>query len=240
MNILVVTDDGPDSYGLEVLRAAIVNTIPHQNVITLTTDRPLSGQGMAVRTCSLDEVEIVKTKKDFYVCTCKPIDLIYLAFYHPERYLQKGKTFDLVVSGVNHGHNVGLDVFHSGTVGMVMFAATVFGATGVAFSQMMDNINPTSHDEDSASFPHADRLVKGFLEMNKAEPGSCWNVNFPKGAPKGWKMVEVAPYSRFRKNPMLTPGMPRYRTVNTDIHELGQGYVTVSELELKVNPTLRY
>lgn len=239
MNILVVTDDGPDSYGLEVLRASIKRAVPHQRVVTLTTDRPLSGQGMSVRTCTLEEVEVKRVKPDFYVCTCKPIDLIYLAFYHPDRFLSQG-AFDLVVSGVNYGHNVGLDVFHSGTVGMVMFASTVFGATGIAFSQMMDSIHPKSHEDDRVSFPYADKLVQTFMEMKKAEPGSCWNVNFPLGDPKGWKMVEVAPYSRFRKNPMLALGMPGYKTINTDIHELGQGFVTVSELDLRVNPTLRY
>jgi len=153
-------------------------------------------------------------------------------------FLTGGASWDLVVSGVNHGHNVGLDVFHSGTVGQAMIASVEFGVAAIAFGQEMEDTEPKDKEQDRILFKTARLLTPDFLKELAPIPGSCWNINFPAGPAQGYKTVPVAHYSRWRTPP--TSIVPRARGEETDFTVLKKGFVSMSEISLRVSQNLRY
>ena len=232
MNVLVVTDDGPKAYGFTILKEIVRQYFKDASVTTMATAKPMSGQSLSVATTDFDQIPFEKVNGTWEV-QCKPADLIYLAFTRPELFVNNG-AFSLVISGVNHGPNVGVDVVHSGTVGMAMLAA-MFGATGIAFSQDMEDWKDAP-PEGKEGFANAGKLILQFLDSTALRPAECWNVNFPKGAPKGWKTTPVAAHSRNRPWPSYINKV----VDGTDIQELERGYTTVSALQLRVEPPPRY
>jgi 5'-nucleotidase len=81
---------------------------------------------------------------------------------------------ELVVSGINLGPNVGINVLYSGTVSAATEAA-ILGVRGVAFS--LNSYDP------NADFATAARLARGVLERLRGwagwTNGVCLNVNLP-------------------------------------------------------------
>lgn len=230
MNILITNDDGANAYGLKILARAVTTQFKGARLVILTTGAAMVGQGMCITPVHLLDIPVKQREAGFFVCEAKPVDLVYLALQHPERFLPTGR-FDLVVTGVNHGQNVGMDILHSGTVGMALLASTSFGLPAVAFSQAMAGFDLDGSIEDPSQFHNAERHVQEFFRRRRLGPGSCWSVNFPIGSARGWKLCQVAPYSWFRppahQRPALRP--------SHDIKALAQGYVTVSKLTLRVN-----
>jgi 5'-nucleotidase len=189
--------------------------------------------GMAITPrSSVQDFTAEEIGEDFYSCDGKPADLIYFAFLEKKRFLSQG-SWDLVVSGVNHGQNVGFDVFHSGTVGAVLIAATVFGCPAAAFSQKLDDQILPGPEEEARVFSIAKDRLPEMLGSLALKRGACWNVNFPGKEPLGEKLSRVGYRSRWwdiqNDNPKnISPD-------DEDITLLDRGYVTISELRLKVN-----
>jgi len=90
----------------------------------------------------------------------------------------KGKV-DLVVSGINHGYNLGEDVIYSGTVAAAM-EATLLKVPAIAFS-----MDPDGKDYRTAG-AFAQRLARQVLKKS-LPTGVCLNVNFPARAGKAYK-----------------------------------------------------
>lgn len=222
MNILITNDDGPEAHGLALLRRAAKEAYPEARIVTLAPRRGQGGQGLAITPLAAEELKVEQIEPHFYVCDGTPADLIYLGLGLSHRYLLHGQ-FDLVLTGVNHGHNVGMDVFHSGTVGMAMLASGFFGVPAMAFSQQVEH-GPTGLS-DEASFRTAAECLPVFLgEMNRQSP-CCRTVNFPSGKPTGRRICRVSMFSRFR--PHL---VAENRREAEDVAQLEQGYITVSIL----------
>lgn len=230
MNILITNDDGANAYGLRILARAVKQEFAGATAVILTTAEAMVGQGMCITPVHLLEIPVKQRESGFFVCRAKPVDLVYLALQHPEQFLASGR-FDLVVTGVNHGQNVGMDIFHSGTVGMAMLAGTSFGLPAVAFSQALAGFDPDGSADDPRQFLNAERHAREFFRRRRLSRGSCWNVNFPIASVKGWKTCQVAPYSWFRPPAHERPAL----RANHDIQALQQGYITISKLRLRVN-----
>ncbi len=101
-----------------------------------------------------------------YTVDSTPADCVRIAV------LGMKMPFDLVISGINNGLNIGLDISYSGTVGAIMEAACL-GIQAVAIST------------EPGGFNHAigqlDNVAKFFQEHKLLEKGNLYNVNIPKG-----------------------------------------------------------
>lgn len=84
-------------------------------------------------------------------------------------------SFDLVISGVNRGCNMGLDVMYSGTVAAI-FEAAALGIPAVAFSVPYPNYDHAT--------TYLDMVWDYFTEHRLLEKHSLYNVNIP-AEPKG-------------------------------------------------------
>ena len=133
MRILVTNDDGFDAPGLAVLAARLTEVA---DLAVVAPDRDYSGSSAAFgRLWDHDPVvrEVAVPGADEAWSVAGPPALCVL-------YARHGAfgDFDLVVSGINPGANVGRAVAHSGTVGAVT-TGRLGGLSGVAVSQAVDD-----------------------------------------------------------------------------------------------------
>ncbi len=80
------------------------------------------------------------------------------------------KEFDLVISGINRGFNIGLDVMYSGTVAAI-FEAAALDIPAIAFST-----SPKGYEE---AVQHLDRVWAYIQENKLMEKHSLYNINIP-------------------------------------------------------------
>ncbi|MCF7973289.1 MAG: 5'/3'-nucleotidase SurE [Phycisphaerae bacterium] len=142
---------------------------------------------------------------------------------------------DLIVSGINRGANVGLNLFYSGTVAAALEAAFMH-VPSVALSLALDE----TMDFDTCA-RYGMQALQHCLPL---KPGDIMNINIPRlsqGKPRG---IQVVPQStvgfheyyepRTSDDPGMTfqlkGGQPNQDTVLTDTMMLTQGYVTVTPL----------
>src|SRR4051812_37924004 len=110
MQVLLTNDDGVDAAGLLALRESLIDVATR--VVTVAPDRDCSG---LARSCTFKTPVSVSRRSSgrhpIYVCDGTPTDCVRLS-------LLAGLVdhVTLVVSGVNHGANLGDDVYYSGTV----------------------------------------------------------------------------------------------------------------------------
>ena len=178
--ILITNDDGYFSEGIAALTEAL------SEVGEIVVVAPASEQSATAHSLTLTRPLRVRQIDDRrYTVDGTPTDCITLALTRilPERP-------DIVVSGINHGANLGDDVTYSGTVAGALEAA-VFRLPGIAVSL-------TAREGD---FRPAARFAAQLTEKVLREglpPGTILNVNVPVGeiqgarfTHQGIKMAEV-------------------------------------------------
>ena len=188
MRVLLTNDDGIEAEGLQTLRRALLG-LPGIELAVIAPDGNRSAMARSITTRRPLWVEEV----DFgdgtvgYATDGTPVDCVRLARLG----LVEGFDAELVVSGINHGSNLGDDITYSGTVAAAL-EAIVLGLPGIAVSQQSNakelDFRAGSGFEFSVAAVFASRLV-GELENVPLPSGTLLNVNVPGGEPNG---VEVA------------------------------------------------
>jgi 5'-nucleotidase len=164
--ILLSNDDGYQSNGLRCLRAALLD------LADVVVCAPEFEQSAASHALSLHRpLRLKQHESDMYSVDGTPADSVYVALYSGSRILPR--IPDLVLSGLNHGVNLGDDVFYSGTVAAAREGA-LRGHRALALSIAEDN-------SMLAAAHLTTRLVKCLLEHTGAEP-LLFNINFPPGS----------------------------------------------------------
>ena len=189
MRIVLTNDDGIDAAGLLAARRALEKV---GEVLTVAPDRNRSGVGRAISFGAPLHVE-EKQMADGgvgYACTGTPVDCVRLVALG-----LMGFQPDLVVSGINHGENLGDDITYSGTVAAA-FEGIVIGVPGIALSLCVER--PWHHHDEGdlhfepvASF--AARLAEKVAEEGLPE-GRILTVNapnLPEGALKGARVTKL-------------------------------------------------
>ncbi len=150
MRILVTNDDGVDAIGLHVLTRAICGIAGDHEVIVVAPDREYSGSGASLGALHLIRPEVHRV----HLADC-PADEVWSVAGPPglcimfSRLGAFGPPFDLVVSGINPGANVGRAVYHSGTVGAALTARNG-NVSGVAVSQSVTGFGVEGQGWDEA------------------------------------------------------------------------------------------
>ena len=184
MKFLLTNDDGIDAPGLEALRTAAC-TVGDPVVVA-----PLGPQsGVSHRVTWHEGVRIEPRGDKHFAIHGTPADCTRLGLLH----LVPDATW--VLSGINHGANLGADVYYSGTVAAVR-EAVLHGWPGIAISQYRKV-------GVECDWPRAVEWLKPLLTellAQKIEPGIFYNVNlplFPPGAvdppERVWCPLDPAP-----------------------------------------------
>jgi 5'-nucleotidase len=241
MRVLLTNDDGIEAAGLQALRRALLQIdgvelaviAPDGNrsamARSITTRRPLWVQEVDFRDGTIG-----------YATDGTPVDCVRLARLG----LVEGFEAELVVSGINHGSNLGDDITYSGTVAAAL-EAIVLGLPGVAVSQQsgaleLDFSSGSAFAFDSAAAFTA-RLVAE-LEEVPLPSGTLLNINVPGRVPSG---VEVARLGKrvYRDELSLVDqasgGRRLYRIYGDAIYEhneTGTDLAAIAEGKIAVTP----
>src|ERR1700761_9232685 len=184
MRVLLTNDDGIEAEGLQTLRRALLE-LPGIELAVVAPDGNRSAMARSITTRRPLWVQEV----DFgdgtvgYATGGTPVDCVRLARLG----LIEGFKAELVVSGINHGSNLGDDITHSGTVAAAL-EAIVLGLPGIAVSQEasgreLDFRVGTGFDFTVAASFTA-RLVAE-LEHTPLPAGTLLNINVPGAHPAG-------------------------------------------------------
>ena len=174
-SILVTNDDGIHSPALTALAEALA---PLGKV---TTAAPLREMSASSRSISLFRpVRFETFGPHRYGIDGTPVDAVIVAL---NRLLEE--TPSLVVSGINLGANLGLNVFYSGTVGAAL-EGTLHGIASFAISISSKKETPLG---PAAAF--AAELAKCILERG-LPPGVSLNVNVPADWNNGVRLTRLA------------------------------------------------
>lgn len=164
MNILIVNDDGIYTSQLPAL-VKWAQKYGDVTVVAPKVEQSGKSHGIEIhKSFSLETVDLVPGA-ECYALDSTPADCVRYAILGMKR------KFDLVVSGINRGLNVGADIMYSGTVGAVCEAANL-GVKAIAFS------TPPSYYEKAVE--HLDRIYAYICEHKLLEVCDIYNVNIPK------------------------------------------------------------
>ncbi len=178
--ILISNDDG---FSFNGIKALIKVARKYGDVVAVAPTTQQSGKGCSVTFFTPLRLHKVKADEGFseYQVQGTPTDCVKLAF---DQLLTSDRQPDLVLSGINHGYNLGSNVLYSGTLGAV-FEAAVHRVPAVAFSA-----EPFAPDTDFTPYePWIERVLTAVLRDGLPE-GTFLNVNMPANA-KGIKVAHT-------------------------------------------------
>jgi 5'-nucleotidase len=176
--ILVTNDDGINAPGLRILERV---------ARTLSTDvwvvAPETNQSGASHSLTMHRpLRIRKVSRRRFAIDGTPTDCVLLAL----QTVIKNGAVDLVLSGVNHGSNLGEDVTYSGTIAAAM-EATLFNVPAMALSQSCRNGHPVKW---ATAEQHAPEVVSR-LFSESWQTDLLININFPDCVASSVKGMQV-------------------------------------------------
>lgn len=230
MRILLSNDDGYFAPGIDHLARALADL---GEVTVVAPERDRSG---ASNSLTLDRpLSLRRTANGYYHVNGTPTDCVHLAVTGMLDTLP-----DMVVSGINHGANMGDDTIYSGTVA----AATegyLLGVPAIAVSLVGKS---GTHFATAAHVAH--ELVQRYLANPVKEP-ILLNVNVPDIPLAELKGIKVTRLGRRHKaEPVVKATTPRGETVywvgaageaadageGTDFHAVASNYASVTPLQI--------
>lgn len=230
MRILLSNDDGYFATGIEMLARTLADIA---DITVVAPERDRSG---ASNSLTLDRpLSLRRAPNGFYFVNGTPTDCVHLAVTG-----MLDELPDMVVSGINHGANMGDDTVYSGTVA----AATeghLLGVPAIAVSLV---------GKEASQFETAARVARDLvLRFQQAPLGqpALLNVNVPDVPYAELKGVAVTRLGkRHKAEPVVKARTPRNETVywvgaagaaqdageGTDFHAVAQGWASVTPLQI--------
>lgn len=230
MRILLSNDDGYLARGLRVLAEALAE---HAEVTVVAPDRNRSG---ASNSLTLDTpLRVHQVDERVYFVNGTPTDCVHVGItglldFEP----------DMVVSGINHGANLGDDVLYSGTVAAAM-EGRFLGLPAMAVSLAL---------RDDKNFERAAGIATKLVKQMVDDPlpaDTILNVNVPDGPPGAPTDLRVCRLGfRHKSEPVIKAkdpkGLPIYWVgpagtgqdagEGTDFHAIEQGFVAVTPIKI--------
>lgn len=146
-----------------------------------------------------------------------------------------GDPPEMVLSGVNHGANVGRAILHSGTVGAALTGA-LNGARAMAIS-----LDVGMHPELFHWSTAADAAISLLPQLTALEPGTVINLNAPNvERPRGIRETTLAPFGIVQMAladsddsyvRLAVEELPNVPTDDSDAAHLAEGWVTVTGID---------
>lgn len=242
MRILVTNDDGISAAGLAVAEEIAATLAgPGGEVWVVAPAFEQSGVAHCVSYVRPMRLEPLAARR--FAVEGSPADCILAALHE---FLRDAPP-DLVLSGVNRGHNVAEDTLYSGTVGGAMEGA-LHGCRSVALSQAYGPVTEQA-DIYAAARRYGADIVRRLIDRapwSNGHYGVFYNVNFPalpSGEVKGLRATVQGhrPGPTFGAQPHEAPNGRRFLWLThgtgnagtapgTDSRECYDGYITVTPL----------
>ena len=233
MKILLTNDDG---YKADNIKSLYEELSKDHEVWIVAPKNNCSGMSAAIS--YLNEIEVTKIDEKIYAVDGTPADCSYLGLLSIVDF-----EFDIVISGINHGANIGNDVLYSGTVGAAV------GGRNLKYPPIA--ISVASYDAKDISFitKKSIELINKIIESSEIYVGKVININFPdisedeyigvKATGLSKRDVPAKPIKiddkslsketyRYRYN---LSGEPMKGSYVTDADAVTDGYVSISVLD---------
>lgn len=228
--ILVANDDGVEAVGNQLLREALR---PLGDVFTVAPRREQSTNSHSLTLHK--PLRLTEMEDRVFAVDGTPADCTYVALFHGDLLPRKP---DLVVSGINHGPNLGNDIHYSGTVAAAREAA-FRGIPAIAFSAASKENLPECAEV-------AAQVAARLLDVSIGEgPAPLLNVNFPAGKIAGIRVTRLGRRAyedtiSVRTDPrggeymwIGGPGpKPHEQIDGSDTEAIDQGWASVTPLDL--------
>src|SRR3954451_20525839 len=183
MKVLLTNDDGIQATGLHAMRKALL-AVPDVELAVIAPDSNRSATARSITTREplwVDEVEFEDGTSGF-ATDGTPVDCVRFAAlglveFQPE----------MIVSGINHGSNLGDDITYSGTVAAAL-EGVVLGVPALAVSQQSAMKEMDFRLGREVGFEQPAPFAARLVEERDAVPmpsGTLLNVNVPPGDVKG-------------------------------------------------------
>ena len=239
MRILVTNDDGINAPGLEIAEQIAAEIAgPDGEVWTVAPDSERSGVGHCISYVAptrLTELGPRRFAVDGY-----PADCLIVGLYK----VMQDEPPDLILSGVNRGHNVAEDVVYSGTVGAAMEGG-LNRIRSIGLSQFYRSTESVPQDMWEASRTLGAEMVRKVLQLPFPDR-VFWNINFPAAEATAVKGMKLCPQgirdeATFDISDYISPSgrsfqFVKHRTANhsapegSDARELLKDWITVTPL----------
>lgn len=222
MRILIVNDD---SISAPILPGLIRWAKQRGEVTVVVPKVEQSGKSQAIEFYHAVEIKEVDLAPDLkvYAMNSTPADCVRFGV------LGLHKTYDLVLSGINRGYNVGHDIVYSGTVGAI-YEASRLGIHGIALSAAPEDLDH--------ALAQLDGVFEWIMAHDLLSHNLLYNVNFPREA-KGIRITRQGGvffsdgFQRQEGDMFIQVGAPvtEYgEDLNMDIDAIRNGYVSVTPL----------
>lgn len=230
MHILVTNDDGIASPALKQLKRHL-EAFGRVTIIAPDRNQSATSQSLTLHR----PLRIHPLEPDVYSVDGTPTDCVLIAFHG--MLVEKP---DFVVSGVNHGPNMGEDVYYSGTVAAAL-EGVLQGVPAIAASLVTRQ--PTDFADPAAS---VGRLLRQVLERG-VPPRMLLNVNFPHRPAAELRGVQLTRLgTRVYHDTLVKKVDPRGKDyywiggedplwepeAGTDFHAVHHGVVSVTPMKL--------
>jgi 5'-nucleotidase len=231
MRIMVTNDDGIAAPGIKALAEALT-LLGEVTVVAPDRERSAAGHSLTLHS----PLRVFELRQGWYAVDGTPTDCVNMGIHSLLPFRP-----DLVVSGINHGGNMGDDITYSGTVAAAM-EANLMGIPALAVS--LATFAPTSHfyDAAQATLP----IIREFIR-NPLPEDTFLNINVPDRP-----LAEICPPLITRQGKRSFVGKivdkidPRGRKYywigseepsfmdedGTDFNAVGAGHVSVTPLHL--------
>jgi 5'-nucleotidase len=191
--ILVTNDDGIQSAGL---RAAVEAVSPLGEILIAAPNQQWSGSGRSMPASVSGRIKEAplrvagRTYRAYEIDATPALCIIYAMLELVDR------QPDLVVSGINFGENVSIDITISGTIGAALEAAA-FGIPALAISVEMPVANHLTGDTDEdfiAAGAFTQRFSAHLLQRSLPFDADVLSINLPRDATPSthWQLTRLA------------------------------------------------
>ena len=190
MRVLLTNDDGIEADGLQTLRRALLR-VPGIELVVIAPDGNRSAMARSITTMRPLWVEEIAFEDGTtgYASDGTPVDCVRLANLG----LVAGFEAELIVSGINHGANLGDDITYSGTVAAAL-EGVILGLPAIAVSQQSSAREMDFRLSDRFDFEEGARFVARVVEEIDDVPlpkGTLLNVNCPAGDAAGVQVTRL-------------------------------------------------
>ncbi len=190
LNVLLTNDDGIEAEGLQALRLALAE-LPGVRLAVIAPDGNRSATARSITTRRplwVEEVPFDDGGRG-YATDGTPVDCVRLAGLG----LIEDFSPELVVSGINHGANLGDDITYSGTVAAAL-EGLVLGLPAIAVSQQSGARALDYRFDGGFDFDLAAAFVARVVERIEDVPlpaRTLLNINVPAGEPVGVEVTSL-------------------------------------------------
>lgn len=236
MKILLTNDDGIFSEGIRSLDAVLSK---NHDVTVIAPDRERSNISHSITLSSPLRAQEIDERHIALDGT--PVDCVFFGLFN-----NRFQKPDIVISGINHGENLGIDTYYSGTVAAAR-EAIFHGIPAIAVSLALKISGGTLSQEALRNAADIFHDILGKLDISGLPKKTLLNINVPAIDKNTIKGVRISHQGRIHYDSVCSArkdlrnrdyywhggGYQGFENLpGSDCNDISEGYVTISPVKL--------